>query len=85
MYISVGMNILNIIGNSIFLYGLLGAPKMGVTGVAIATVISQAVGVVAMLIVMLTGLNQKFFFPGPCAAAVGDFKGYIENRTSFCG
>jgi len=62
MYISVGMNILNIIGNSIFLYGLLGAPKMGVTGVAIATVISQAVGVVAMLIVMLTGLNQKFSF-----------------------
>jgi len=35
---------------------------MGVTGVAIATVISQAVGVVAMLIVMLTGLNQKFSF-----------------------
>jgi len=33
---------------------------MGVTGVAIATVISQAVGVVAMLIVMLTGLNQNF-------------------------
>jgi len=30
--------------------------------VAIATVISQAVGVVAMLIVMLTGLNQKFSF-----------------------
>jgi len=27
MYISVGMNILNIIGNSIFLYGLLGRRK----------------------------------------------------------
>jgi len=57
---------------------------MGVTGVAIATVISQAVGVVAMLIVMLTGLNQKFSFrdlvPLPWR-----FKGYIENRTSFCG
>ncbi|GAE88862.1 MATE family efflux transporter [Acetivibrio straminisolvens] len=60
MYISIGMNILNIIGNSIFLYGLLGAPKMGVAGVAIATVISQAVGVVVMLIVMMTGSMQNF-------------------------
>jgi len=50
---------------------------MGVTGVAIATVISQAVGVVAMLIVMLTGLNQKFS-SGPCAAAVGDFKDILK-------
>jgi len=62
MYISIGMNILNIIGNSIFLYGLFGVPKMGVTGVAIATVVSQAIGVVAMLVVMLKGLNARFSF-----------------------
>lgn len=62
MYISIGMNIMNIIGNSIFLYGFFGAPKLGVAGVAIATVISQAAGVVVMMIVMLTGLNTKFSF-----------------------
>lgn len=35
--------ILNIILNGVFVFGLLGAPKMGVAGVAIATAISRAV------------------------------------------
>ncbi|MEJ6952179.1 MATE family efflux transporter [Natronospora cellulosivora (SeqCode)] len=38
MKISVSMNILNVIGNAIFIFGLFGVPVLGVKGVAIATV-----------------------------------------------
>lgn len=62
MYIAVGMNIMNIIGNSIFLYGLFGAPRLGVTGVALATVVSQGAGIALMLTVMLRSLNVRFSF-----------------------
>lgn len=45
MLVSLGMNVLNVIGNCFFIYGLLGAPKLGVAGVAISTAVSQCVGV----------------------------------------
>lgn len=43
MYVTVGMNILNIIGNYLF-FGVLGFPELGVTGVAISTVASRTIG-----------------------------------------
>lgn len=48
MYVNIGANLLNIIGNAFFIFGWLGAPKLGVTGVAISTVASQAVACVVM-------------------------------------
>ncbi|WP_078553566.1 MATE family efflux transporter [Bacillus alkalicellulosilyticus] len=47
MYVSVGMNILNIIGNYLFIFGAFGVPKLGVPGVAIATAISQFLAMIA--------------------------------------
>ncbi|MBB6734270.1 MATE family efflux transporter [Cohnella zeiphila] len=44
MMVTIGMNVLNIAGNSLFIFGLLGFPKLGVTGVAISTAFSQCVG-----------------------------------------
>jgi putative MATE family efflux protein len=40
----------NIFGNAVFIFGLFGAPKLGLTGVAVATVIARAVEVVVCLI-----------------------------------
>lgn len=48
MLVAVGQNILNVVGNSILLFGLFGAPKMGVVGIAISTVFSRIVACVAM-------------------------------------
>lgn len=48
MYVSTVMNLLNIIGNTIFVYGF----KMGVEGVAYSTVISRALACVYLFFVL---------------------------------
>lgn len=52
MYLAIVMNIVNIIGNYIFLFGPFGLPILGVKGVAISTVASRFVAVVIMLYVL---------------------------------
>ncbi|MCX7922637.1 MAG: MATE family efflux transporter [Clostridia bacterium] len=69
MYVAVGMNILNVIGNSFFVFGLAGAPILGVTGVAISTTFSQTAGLIVMLVLMVKHLKLKislgYIFPIP--------------------
>ncbi len=48
MLVAVGQNVLNVVGNSILLFGLFGAPKLGVVGVAISTVFSRVVACAVM-------------------------------------
>lgn len=69
MYVTIGMNAINVIGNSIFIFGLFGIPKLGVTGVAISTVSSQFLGFSVMLLVIMKNpkmkLNFKYLKPLP--------------------
>lgn len=44
--------LLNILGNAIFIFGLFGAPKMGIRGVALATTISRVVELALCVIVI---------------------------------
>lgn len=53
MVVVLVMNILNAIGNWFFLYSPLGNPVLGVKGVALATVLSQAVALLALIIILL--------------------------------
>ena len=57
MYVSVVINLINIVGNYTFLYGPLAFLKMGVAGVAISTVTAR---VVALIIVV------AFFYKKGC-------------------
>lgn len=50
---------LNILLNAVFIFGLFGAPKLGVTGVAIATASSRLIQLVACVIVSLLGKDVK--------------------------
>ena len=52
MVVTVLQNFLNIIGNCVLLFGLFGCPKMGVTGVALSSVISRAVASIALWILL---------------------------------
>lgn len=52
MMVTIGMNVLNIIGNCMFIYGLFGFPKLGVTGVAISTAVSQCIGLIINFILL---------------------------------
>ncbi|MBQ3601199.1 MAG: MATE family efflux transporter [Lachnospiraceae bacterium] len=44
MYVTVLVNLLNIMGNFCLIYGNFGLPRLGVTGAAISTVISKVIG-----------------------------------------
>ncbi|MDN5304014.1 MAG: hypothetical protein PWP46_893 [Fusobacteriaceae bacterium] len=57
MYINIFSNMLNIIGNAIFIFGLFGMPVLGEVGVAISTVFSQFIGVIISFIVIKKKLN----------------------------
>jgi putative MATE family efflux protein len=52
MYVTIGMNVLNVIGNYLFIFGPLGFPVLGVEGVAISTTVSRILGLLAAIYVM---------------------------------
>lgn len=49
MKINILVNLLNVIGNLVLIYGLLGFPAMGVTGAGISTALSQVIATVLSL------------------------------------
>lgn len=61
MYVAIGQNVLNVFGNCILLYGLWGAPQLGITGVAISGVVSRLVstGVLWWLLQHRVGLRLR--------------------------
>lgn len=50
--VTIGMNIMNVIGDAIFIYGLFGMPVLGVRGVAIATSFSRIVALIVLLVIL---------------------------------
>lgn len=52
MVVTIGMNVLNIFGNYLFIYGPGGFPKLGVVGVAISTAFAQCIGLIVNLILL---------------------------------
>jgi putative MATE family efflux protein len=49
MYVSLGMNVLHVLGNYLLIFGHLGLPAMGVAGAAVSTVISRAAALVVFV------------------------------------
>lgn len=60
MIITLIANIVNIIGNSIFIYGLFGVVELGPIGVAISTVFSRLVSVILIAWVIFKKINFTF-------------------------
>lgn len=59
MYVTVGMNIINIFGNAVFIFGLFGLPVLGVTGVAISTIFSRLIGLIILSIILFKRVKPK--------------------------
>ncbi|UQZ37090.1 MATE family efflux transporter [Paenibacillus sp. PK3_47] len=49
MFVTFGMNLLDLIGNYLFIFGPFGIPVLGVTGVAVTTTISKTLGLIVLL------------------------------------
>ncbi|NLX60995.1 MAG: MATE family efflux transporter [Tissierellia bacterium] len=69
MKINLTANSLNVIGNAILIYGLFGAPRLGVTGAGISTSLSQLIASILILIRILKNqtiirlnLKERFKF-----------------------
>lgn len=52
MYVTLGMNVLNVLGNYIFIFGAFGAPVLGVAGVAISTAVSRFIGLLVLFMML---------------------------------
>ncbi len=70
MMISIAVNLLNTVGNLLFINGYLGMPALGATGAALATMISRILGLAAIIIVYCKKVGISFLphhlrpFPG---------------------
>ncbi len=59
MLVNVGMNVLNIAGNYLFIFGALGFPKLGVAGVAVSTTTSQCLGLIVFFVILFKKVSLK--------------------------
>lgn len=60
MLVALGMNIIHIFGNYLVIFGPFGFPKLGVTGVACSTVISQIIGMSVNLYLLRRAARVRF-------------------------
>ena len=65
MFVTVGQNIINVIGVSLVLFGWFGLPKLGVEGVAAASVFSRLVATTALLILLNRRLGLRMHWRTP--------------------
>ncbi|MEK5443797.1 MATE family efflux transporter [Fredinandcohnia sp. FSL W7-1320] len=62
MYVTIGMNILNVIGNYIFIFGPFGLPVLGVEGVAISTSVSRLIGLFVITFLLIKRVDHGLPF-----------------------
>lgn len=60
MYVTIGMNILNVIGNYLFIFGPFDFPVLGVKGVAISTTVSRLIGLIVIFSLLLKRTKMPF-------------------------
>ncbi|WP_444683928.1 MATE family efflux transporter [Alkalicoccus luteus] len=53
MYVTLGMNVLNVFGNFILIFGMFGAPELGAMGVAISTAAARTIGTVVLFALLV--------------------------------
>lgn len=59
MVIAIGMNVIHVILNYGFIFGKLGLPELGLTGVAYSTVISRVIAVIMLLYIFLNSFEVR--------------------------
>ncbi|UKS23978.1 MATE family efflux transporter [Paenibacillus sp. HWE-109] len=52
MYVTLGVNIIHIAGNSLLIFGNLGFPEWGVTGAAVSTIVSRLLGLIVLIMIL---------------------------------
>ncbi|MEY2933161.1 MAG: hypothetical protein RL033_3910 [Pseudomonadota bacterium] len=59
MIVTGAQSALNAVGNALLLFGLFGAPKLGITGVALSAIVSRALGLIVLHWAVLAQTNVR--------------------------
>lgn len=78
MWISVIMNLVNILGNAVLMYGLGPFPEMGVSGAAWATTGSRLLGMILILVVFIRKSDIHFSFHSLYPFPIGELKKMMD-------
>ncbi|WP_438347893.1 MATE family efflux transporter [Paenibacillus sp. FA6] len=62
MMIAVGMNLIHILLNYLFIFGSFGFPEMGMVGVGISTVLSRSIAVIMLFMILLNSFSSRLTF-----------------------
>jgi putative MATE family efflux protein len=57
MYVTLGVNVIHIVGNSLLIFGSLGFPEWGVTGAAVSTIVSRLLGLIVLVVILYRRLQ----------------------------
>ncbi|KPN13209.1 MATE family efflux transporter [Bacillus australimaris] len=60
MYVTIGMNLLNVAGNYLVIFGPFGFPVLGVMGVAFSTSLARLIGLIAMILIVRRRIGLRF-------------------------
>ncbi|WHX76374.1 MATE family efflux transporter [Bacillus safensis] len=60
MYVTIGMNLLNVAGNYLVIFGPFGFPVLGVMGVAFSTSLARLIGLMAMILIVRRRIGLRF-------------------------
>lgn len=64
MWVMIGGNVMNIIGNYLFIFGKLGCPELGLVGAGVSTLIARVMMVVAIIVLILTSRRYAMYREG---------------------
>ncbi|MGY8620009.1 MATE family efflux transporter [Bacillus safensis] len=60
MYVTIGMNLLNVAGNYLVIFGPFGFPVLGVMGVAFSTSLARLIGLMAIILIVRRRIGLCF-------------------------
>lgn len=64
MWITLSVNIINIVGNYILIFGHFGMPELGLVGAGLSTLFARIVGAIAIIAIMLTSSRYRPYRDG---------------------
>ena len=64
MWVMLGMNVLNIVGNYVLIFGCWGFPELGLVGAGVSTLFARLVGAVVITIIVLRSRRYSIYHQG---------------------